>query len=154
MIADNHRCPRRDEGPYLSDPNGTDTWRTDTWVGSFHVVTTIDGPQGDPVEKCFPWKRAPRTCSFCGSLHPDDVIELLEDGWELDPTTKRYKYYLNPPGHANVSAARLNANLKRDFDRVLPSVPNVVGVLAKFYTMHFSEAQIRRVNDVLKGRKT
>lgn len=33
-------------------------------------------------------------CSFCGSLHPDRFMELLEAGWYLGPTDKTYKAYI------------------------------------------------------------
>ena len=39
----------------------------------------------------------PRTCSFCGSVHPEDLIKLLEAGWEID-RAKSYKLSVHPPG--------------------------------------------------------
>lgn len=36
-----------------------------------------------------------RTCSFCGSLHADDAIELITDDGKLERTTKGYKYYVH-----------------------------------------------------------
>lgn len=49
-----------------------------------------------------------RTCSFCGSLHPDDFLRLVEAAADpgkpdhrLDPTTKGYKWYVNQPGVDN-----------------------------------------------------
>ncbi|MEA3042986.1 MAG: hypothetical protein QOH47_824 [Sphingomonadales bacterium] len=38
--------------------------------------------------------RDDRTCSYCGSLHPDDFMEQVEAGAELIPTDKRYKVYI------------------------------------------------------------
>lgn len=35
-----------------------------------------------------------RTCSWCGSLHPDYVMESMRFGSELGPTDKSYKVYL------------------------------------------------------------
>lgn len=38
-----------------------------------------------------------RTCSFCGSLHPDDVLAAIENGGRVVPTDKNYKMYLDAP---------------------------------------------------------
>jgi hypothetical protein len=35
-----------------------------------------------------------RTCSYCGSLHPDDVITRLTAGEKAGPTDKNYKLYV------------------------------------------------------------
>lgn len=37
-----------------------------------------------------------RHCSFCGSLHPDDLISLIKEyGFGIiEPTTKNYKWYV------------------------------------------------------------
>lgn len=34
------------------------------------------------------------SCSFCGSLNPDQFIDLVRGGWEVGPTDKNYKAYL------------------------------------------------------------
>lgn len=39
----------------------------------------------------------PRTCSYCGGVHPDDAVSLLKAGWHVEGTDKSYKRYLNPP---------------------------------------------------------
>lgn len=46
-----------------------------------------------------------KCCSYCGSLHPDRVIELVkEQGWEIvEFTTKRYKCYVNRKNIPNAS---------------------------------------------------
>lgn len=33
-------------------------------------------------------------CSFCGSLHPARFLELIAEGWRVEPTDKNYKAYL------------------------------------------------------------
>lgn len=65
-------CPRRihELGPWMN-AEGLDDWR------------------GDGSE---------RTCSFCGSLHPDEFMAAVERGEELIPTDKNYKAYIGP-GH-------------------------------------------------------
>lgn len=35
-----------------------------------------------------------RHCSWCGSLHPDDFLQRVEEGWVVGPTDKSYKLYL------------------------------------------------------------
>lgn len=50
-----------------------------------------------------------RTCSYCGSLHPEDFHEICvkyaagEEGYRFDTTDKRYKVYSNRPGVKNAS---------------------------------------------------
>lgn len=41
----------------------------------------------------------PRTCSYCGSANPDDILVLLKMGWECEMSTKSYKSYWHPPGY-------------------------------------------------------
>jgi len=36
-----------------------------------------------------------RLCSFCGGVHPDDVIEATRQGAWIEKTTKNYKVYLH-----------------------------------------------------------
>lgn len=49
-----------------------------------------------------------RCCDHCGSLHPEDFMEILgkwiegEPGYKFETTTKgHYKYYANRPGVQN-----------------------------------------------------
>jgi hypothetical protein len=66
------------------------------------------------ADRTFPgpdeWRTEPdgtRTCSFCGSLHEDDFIDILEhyvagdEGYHFDPSTKGYKRYAHRPGVSN-----------------------------------------------------
>lgn len=57
-----------------------------------------------------------RTCSYCGSLHPDDFMELVRAGVEIGPTDKSYKMYVEGPE---------------------------AGRIGKFYTQHLSPVQGR-----------
>ncbi len=88
-------CPRRMEpGPW----NYPDT---DTW----------DRREG---------ANSPRKCSFCGGVHPDDAIELLESGKRTwGQTDKSYKGYLMP-NHE------------------------------KFYIQHFDKEQVDRLNAAIR----
>lgn len=72
-----------------------------TQVGSWERKEGIDSwtvrPNGD------------RTCSFCGSLHEDDFVAIIEaygngePGYRFDPSTKGYKRYANRPGVSNAT---------------------------------------------------
>jgi hypothetical protein len=67
-VPESATCPRRtDEWGPWDHSEGQDHWRED------------------------------RTCSFCGSLHPDNVMRHIRDGVQLDPTDKNYKGYLMVP---------------------------------------------------------
>ena len=75
-----HWCPRRNEG----GPGARQRDEEDRW----HVF-----PNGQ------------RTCSYCGSLHPDDMLALLEQYGlaAIDRSDKTYKWYLSGP-HAATNA--------------------------------------------------
>lgn len=78
-------CPRGPgaDSPFKAPMNGEMTWRTE--------------PNGD------------RCCSYCGSLHPDDFLDIMqryaagEEGYHFDLTTKSYKVYARRPGVQNAS---------------------------------------------------
>ena len=59
----------------------------------------------DSIGKHF-WATRPngdRTCSYCGSLHPDDVIRIVKNlgiGC-IGSTTKSYKWYIRQPSVKN-----------------------------------------------------
>lgn len=106
-------------------------------VRLFRRVEKIDG--GCPRRReCGPWLsgqdywerrkggRKLRFCSFCGCLHPEDAIRLLEGGSGFDRTTKSYKGYIH--------AKEFEASRK---------------VCLKFYIMHFSKDQIERLNKAI-----
>ena len=39
--------------------------------------------------------RGDKTCSYCGSLHPDEFFKAIEEGLEITPTDKSYKVYVS-----------------------------------------------------------
>lgn len=102
--GEKHTCPRRAEGPWYDQKN-IDTWEM----------------RGD--DKC---------CSYCGSIHPDRVIDLLKElGTSIfGGTTKGYKGYIH-----------------RD------NVPNAGFGGIKFYTQHFDKLQLEKLNSLLAGGK-
>lgn len=66
-MSEMHRCPRRVE----------------SYIGLM--------AEGDPDT----WIDQPRRCTWCGSVHPDDFMQMVELGAELGPTDKTYKVYLS-----------------------------------------------------------
>jgi hypothetical protein len=98
----------------------------------------------------------PRTCSFCGGCHPEDVLRLLEAGWELESTDKNYKRYLQPPGyHAHMDgyfqslqdAFRKPGEIERPPAFWHPTPP------VKVYLVHFSQDQIDQANRLIDERR-
>lgn len=63
------------------------------------------------------------TCSYCGSLEPEDVLKQLAAGVEALPTDKNYKLYLRSGPHGQ----------------------------AKFYFQHFDKPQCLRFLDIYNG---
>lgn len=60
-------------------------WLPDTWD---------HGPDGN------------RTCSYCGSIHPDDLMAIcrktiVDERYGVEGTTKNYKVYVRQPGVRN-----------------------------------------------------
>jgi hypothetical protein len=84
-FAGRHRCGRRGGMP---DFDGR---------GSLPEPDTWDlGPDGN------------RTCSYCGSIHPDDLIAICrkvptDKRYAIEGTTKSYKVYVRQPGVQNAS---------------------------------------------------
>jgi hypothetical protein len=84
-------CPRRTENP---DPNN---------VFKF--------PKSDHWDKFK--TNGQRVCSYCGSLHPDDMFALVRESAEapadgdylktvtIEPSDKKYKVYVHQPGVRN-----------------------------------------------------
>lgn len=96
----------------------------------------------------WPWQ--PRQCSLCGGLHPDDGLKLIAEGWEIAPSTKNYKVYLNPPGTAH--AVRLRYARMRDASVVAPSVWSPKPPV-KVYTQHWSREQVDELEKHIDGSR-
>jgi hypothetical protein len=176
--AEPQTCARRYEVG-RADERGADRWLTTRWhpVRAWrdrlaNRLGTMQGgqrwPAGEPT---------PRTCSFCGGVHPADAIALLDRGWTVESTSKFYKRYLHPPGydaavaqlHAHATAR--NARIARlvDTDKLsfadaarrvhreetaalaLPVSSPVPPV--KLYVQHVSESERRAFNDALDRQR-
>lgn len=94
------QCPRRGEpGPWLAGAGADDYWRSDG------------------------------TCSYCGSLAPDVLMDRIEAGTvQLGPTDKNYKAYVKNDGGADLG-------------------------FAKFYFPHFSAEQCRRFVELYNAKR-
>lgn len=78
----------------MKEQQGETCLRRMTEFGPWEHKEGLDGwhvlPNGD------------RTCTFCGSLHPDDVLRLLDvPEVQFTTTDKSYKFYVRQPGVAN-----------------------------------------------------
>lgn len=115
-MANEQTCPRRftDMGPWRREE------RADRWENRTGLAGGI-GP----------------SCSFCGSLHPDIFMNLLEQGWELGPTDKTYKAYLHEPPAESTK------------DQTASSESGAAR--AKFYYQHLSDTQRAEFIDLLNA---
>jgi hypothetical protein len=86
----------------------------------------------------------PRTCSYCGGIHPADALTLFAAGWEVEGTDKGYKRYLHPPGCGD-GLRPLRAGGRTG--HVASPVPPV-----KLYLWHFSDADIVEWNRLVDSR--
>ena len=111
-------CPRRmtEMGPWQYQEN------LDFWNGMRYPAL----PDGSRV----------RTCSFCGGAHPEDVIRLLEAGWEDERTDKPYKGYLHPPG----TKLHDHRTFHRGEKVPRPPLLDTMFGQVKFYAPHFEQA--------------
>lgn len=64
-----------------------------------------------------------RSCNYCGSMHPGDLFEAIEQGVEIIPTDKNYKIYVGESGGR------------------------------KFYFQHFDEEQGKKFIELYNARK-
>ena len=132
-LGERHTCP------YHRDPLRPDRWAHGRWTRLGMLIarwrnpyawgrrlerlrrtlfgTALGGEQWPPGEP------KPRSCSYCGSAHPEDVILLHRRGWVA--FQGRGKTYIEPPeslvrpvppvkmnaAHANPFIDRLNASM-------------------------------------------
>lgn len=93
------------------------TWREAQWG----ELESDHWPEGFPQ---------PRTCGFCGSVHPDDLMVLVKLGWTCEMSTKSYKSYWHPPVNPN---------------SVVPPV--------KLYSNHVTDQQAAELNRLLRAAR-
>lgn len=145
MDATEHRCPRRVESP-IAD-------------------RTFKGPDR--------WERRDgvRRCSYCGSMHPEDLFMAIGDRVELGPTDKSYKVYVHLPnpkagqivqvgsesgpaynvltGEPNKPDLTIWEKVRGRYDRNIKASPTLH---AKFYFQHFDDDQQQRFVNLLNAK--
>lgn len=85
-----------------------------------------DSPFHAPFNGEAHW-REDRTCSYCGSIHPDLLFEQIENGATITPTDKSYKIYVDLVDHRVAGAG-------------------------KFYFQHLSREQQDRFIDLVNAK--
>lgn len=85
------------------------------------------------------------SCSYCGSLHPDALLDKLTAGWILEGSDKAYKWYLARPYTDEERAAR--PEWLRDTETHMHAAHNVPTgeTVAKFYTPHLTREHCEQV---------
>jgi len=105
------------------------------WDGRKHVCW----PDGTPK---------PRTCSHCGSVHPEDLLFLLEQGWEIEQTDKCYKYYVHPLGHQEEVYRLAHAITEGKAEAFVGKVPTVAPCV-KLYMNHVDTGMQEKLNNAI-----
>ena len=138
-------CPRKAEGAVFRHNDHRDYWDTD------------DGN---------------RTCSYCGSMHPNDFFVAIASGAEIGPTDKSYKVYVDVPHPQAGQTIQIGSQTGPAFDRDgKPNLPDLteaeiaagrydrptMGVAAttqaKFYFQHLDEAGKIKFIDLVNAKK-
>ena len=106
-------CPRRihEPGPWSHTLSPIDRWRTteEHWGTKSCLCGKRYGPDEPPEGTRLPVDNCPvhgeipppypngqvRTCSHCGSVHPEDALSLVQDGHHVE-FAKGYKLYIVP----------------------------------------------------------
>ena len=116
--AGTFNCPRRGES-WRSAPENT---LLDYWRDNAH--NTQDGKH---------------SCSYCGSIHPDEFMQAVADGVEIGPTDKSYKAYMSGPGfsHAKFYFQHLSVEQKQRFVEIYNEGKMKVGFPGHFYSLPF-----------------
>lgn len=84
------------------------------------------------------WTRD-KTCSFCGSMHPDEFMRLAGSGTMLTPTDKDYKVYVVQDGHKHSKFyfQHLSGDQRTAFIGLLNDYKIVLGYPGAFYVLPF-----------------
>lgn len=120
-------CPRRQEAPYqITEP--PDRWE---------VRSDPENPGilGNGLS----------CCSYCGSLRPEDFMEMVRRGYYVTPTDKNYKVYIGRPyTDEETSAYKQSPHVKALLDAGADEKDIAIPVHhedAKFYFQHLSPEQ-------------
>jgi len=113
-------------------------------------------PYGSAFDKADHFQEGDNTCSYCGSLNPDEFMRRLEAGEiSLGATDKNYKVYVH---HESGSPLlQTYRDCPRDVPKHMPDecthwVTREISQV-KFYWDHLSEAQMIRFIELFNARK-
>jgi len=130
-------CPRRVEAPYqITEP--PDSWQ---------VRNDSEGRGLGNGLVC---------CSYCGSLRPEDFMEMIRRGYYVAPTDKNYKVYVGRPlTDEEREAYKQMPHIKELLDAGVSESELTIPQHrdeAKFYFQHLSEEQKREFVDRYNAR--
>jgi len=96
----------------------------------------------------------PRTCSFCGGVNPEDCIKLLDAKWEVAPTDKTHKRYIEPPGAYKRYLSSTGRGSRASEVTSEVEVHYSVSPPIKWYSAHWNEAFILKANESIRLLRT
>ena len=93
----------------------------------------------DGMDAPLTWRDAGvyRTCSYCGSLHPDVFMDLCKQGVELTPTDKDYKVYVSHAGTSKFYFEHLPKEQKLEFLAMLNRGELKIAYPGHFYVLPY-----------------
>jgi hypothetical protein len=156
-------CPRRAEGLAFGS-DGADRWTLENWRFTDpeearksnvaeserkNLEAAAKGYKSTSYSNDRYWLwpgpgPMPRTCSYCGGVHPEDALKLKKEfKFEIGSTTKRYKVYIEPPGYG-IEQLNSLTNMQAGVDPVEAFIKNKVRAIyppLKAYSPHFTTEQ-------------
>lgn len=75
------------------------------------------------------------TCSYCGSISPDELFKAIREGSDIGPTDKDYKIYVG--GHRKFYFQHLSVDEQKLFIDLFNDKTMKIGVPGYFYQMPF-----------------
>jgi len=125
-MSDTFLCPRRSE--LGIDPTVHKVPELDSWAPPRNEGRGIN----DTV----------RTCSWCGSMHPDDFFAAIERGEEIGPTDKNYKAYVGD-SVGKFYFQHLGDEQKKRFVELVNSKAMKIGYPGHFYVLPFFLGRVK-----------
>ena len=104
-----------------------------------------------------PWKREENLdtwtkrgdfeiCDFCGSMNPDEFMRLVREGFQVGPTDKSYKVYVQSPDGTGREGKfyfqHLTIDQRVEFVELLNNREINIGYPGHFYTRPFFVAPL------------
>lgn len=105
----------------------------------------VRGRRGDD-----PYQHDYRQCSYCGSIHPEDMLALIRTGSRLQGTDKGYKRYLLTPNPIAGQDCRIGSRHGPGVDEVIRG-PAPATIQQKFYLDHVTREQWREIVSAMPG---